>query len=546
VLGGGPVGYKASIEAASRGQYVALLDAKGQVSGLPTGAHSKCLREAAVDGAKTWADVDEVLKRAFSSKREDAVKDLKTYNVDELTGFGTVLDAERVRFAPKNGDEPREIHFDTLLIATGSKANRFPPLAPFFDKLDGLFDSDTIGNIDYLPKRVVVQGAGIIGLEYAQIFRKMGSQVTIVEFADKAVQMLDVSLQEACLDTMKQIGVPIHFKTVIKTVVEAEGHTAASPSLLVEIVDGETLPCDCLLSATGRSGCATGLGLENLEPLGLKIGRGRMIQAGDDGATGVPNVFAAGDVAGANLATVGMAQATRFVRSVFGSGHKHKSKVHKPYGVWTIPEIAAVGLNEQDAQKDYPNLGVAKAEYKQTVRGCVTNDHGFLKIIYNRDDGVVLGVHIIGENACDIINYGAEVVNDEDTIFDMLQFVFPAVTFHQLYHFAATDAVRRLKGARNLAADAAWKRLQVCIKKSIGVESTADALAEAFQSAFEHFDLDKSGFIKPNELQTAMDNMGLNSSPEEVRAMLEEVTGDPTITYVDYDQFMTHMMKQIG
>merc|ERR1712072_1500312 len=131
---------------------------------------------------------------------------------------------------------------------------------------------------------------------------------------------------------------------------------------------------------------------ETLQAHGLKIGRGKMVAVDENGWTGCGRIYAVGDVAGANLATAGQAQALRAVRTMFGSGKISGEKLiqYKPSGVWTIPELAWVGLTEEEAEKASFNYGTARVEYSQTVRGCVTNDDGFLKLIYDRDSGRVL------------------------------------------------------------------------------------------------------------------------------------------------------------
>merc|ERR1719215_983941 len=170
VLGAGPAGVKAAVEAASRGVRVGLIDLKASITGVPTGAHSKCLREAALSGAKDWAEVSEITMSAMKAALAATQRQLKTFFVEVMHGEGVLEDASSLTFTPFTGDAPRRLTFDTLVLATGSKSNRFPPVN--FD-LPGTYDSDTITKIDRLPEHLVVQGAGIIGLEYALIFKKL-------------------------------------------------------------------------------------------------------------------------------------------------------------------------------------------------------------------------------------------------------------------------------------------------------------------------------------------------------------------------------------
>lgn len=542
VLGAGPVGVKAAVEAASRGQRVALLDPSDLIHGAPTGAHSKCLREAAVAGVSSWDKVEHIVKRACENAHHQTMRELKTFHVELLRGAGTVHNSSQVDFKPSNGGSSRHLAFDALVIATGSKANRFPPVN--FD-MPGVFDSDTIWGLSRLPRKVVVQGAGIIGLEYAMIFAKFGAEVTVVEVADKVVPMMDVALQEACKASLRKFGIQIHLKTPIKSMQAAEDHTPEAPSLLVDI-GSYVVPCDCILSACGRHGNTQGLGLEVLKPLGLKVGRGKFLEVDENGWTGVAKIYAAGDVAGANLASAGQAQALRVARTLFGSGMSagEKVKVHKPMGVWTIPEIGWAGLTEEQAVQTGMSVGTATALYNQSIRGCISNEEGLLKLVFDRETGRVLGVHILGECAPDLINYGAEVVNDGDTIFDMLQFVFPAVTYHMLYHHAASQAKARLKGAQSVGAQTAWRRVTAAIKKSLEKRECGDALEVAMNDAFHAFDDDNSGFVSADNLKAAMLKFDIQLDDAQVKEMILEVTGDPEEDQLDYESFVGMLRAQ--
>lgn len=550
VLGAGPAGMKAAIEAGSRGQRVAVIDPKEYVTGAPTGAHSKCLREAVLNGAKTWDKVKEVVDRATDLCVKGCWKSIQEYHVDFLRGTAKLIDEVSLNFSPHrdhpvDGEEqatPRpdtKLKFDMLVIATGSRSNRFPPV-PF--DLTGVYDSDTINNITRVPKKILIQGAGIIGLEYGLIFRKLGSEVMIVETFDKVVPMLDVSLQEACLNTMKDEGVEIRLKCPIKGVTKADGYREDAPTFKVQLEDS-VIDCDCILSCCGRHGCSDGLGLEALEEKGLKVGRGKMIQVDQNNWTGVGDIYAVGDVVGGNLATIGQAHAIRAIRCRWGSGmvSKERGKDVKPSGVWTIPELAWAGITEEKAIEDGINYGAVTVPYSDTMRGCVTNEEGFLKLIYDRDTGRALGVHLYGENSCDLVNYGAEMVNDGDTIFEMLQFIFPAVTYHELYHLAATEAKVRMrhKDARDVQAAATWRRVKANIHHAISDrEKSAGSVDTALSKVFKTLDEDNSGFITHPQMKKAMEGFGLKLSDEEIHAMILEATGGEDDDNVDYEEFV--------
>eukprot|EP00746_Dinoflagellata_sp_MGD_P156258 gnl/MRDRNA2_/MRDRNA2_85747_c0_seq3.p1 gnl/MRDRNA2_/MRDRNA2_85747_c0~~gnl/MRDRNA2_/MRDRNA2_85747_c0_seq3.p1 ORF type:complete len:618 (+),score=122.10 gnl/MRDRNA2_/MRDRNA2_85747_c0_seq3:101-1954(+) len=517
VLGAGPVGVKAAVECANRGYRVGLIDPKEVITGAPTGAHSKCLREAAMEGARTWEEVEHIIDKVVDRTSEATMKLLNTFHIDLLKGHASFVDEETVHFEPCKYvgcdfyDEPQDLKADCVVIATGSKAFRLPNL-PF--DAPGVFESDTIAQINYLPKSLVVQGAGIIGIEYALIFSLLGSKVTIIHRDQDFAPMVDKDLRAALKEKLDRHGVNFRLGTNIKSVTPAQGSTHEWPWVLVDTGD-DIVQCDAFLSAAGRVGASDSLGLEKLEHLGMKIGRGNMIQVDKFMQTGVPNIYAVGDVAGGGLATQGQSQATRAVQHKFCVEPPDCERV-KPAGVWTIPEIAWAGITEDEAIRKGIEYDTAIADYCSTIRGIVANDKGFLKLVFCKNDGKVLGVHVCGEGACDIVNYGAEVVSNGDTVSDVEGFVFPAVTYHELYSTAAHKAQIYLRGVKCLAASTAWNRVKVAFQKG--------GLSEAqLEQAFLKFDDDNSGCLHACELQGALEALHFRISREVVEAMVEEV-----------------------
>ncbi|CAJ1354082.1 unnamed protein product [Effrenium voratum] len=439
VLGCGPAGVKAALEAAGRGLHVAVVEPLAKPTGAPTGAYSKCIREAVMAKKWTWPEIHDMVQQITLSAHESTMRLLRSFHVDVLQGAASFVDASTLCLEAGLGATRRTLRSGHgVVVATGSHANRLP-MIPF--ELFGVFDSDSISSLDFIPKTMVVQGAGIIGLEYANMFAKLGAKVVVVEFAAKMLQMLDKDLQAALLADLAANKVEILLETGITSVQSLEGGVRGKPLLLVETSRG-SFRCECLLSAVGRVGSVEGLGLEKV---GVKTGRAQMIEVDGNQWTGVANIYAVGDVAGGNLATIGQAQAVRAVRRIFG---------------WTIPEIAWAGLNEQEAKEKGLNFGIVQADYGKTVRGIVSGEAGFLKLIFDKDEGKVLGVHICGSQASELINFGADAVNDGTTIFEILQFVFPAVTFHTLYTWAAAEAKIRMSGVKSLSGGACWGRLR--------------------------------------------------------------------------------------
>jgi len=534
VLGSGPAGLKAAAEIGARGKRVVLVDPKETVTGTPTGAHSKCLREAVLEGAATWEKVKTVIGKAMDNSGYEAKRLLHTFQVKHMRGYGTIQDENTVSFVGNNGEE-KTLKTDAIIIATGSKANRF---APTSFELPGVYDSDNFQSIDRIPEKMVVQGAGIVSVEYALIFARLGTEVILVDAFPAFLPMLDSTLQETIKETLEDHDVEVLLNTPFKTVEAMEGSTPEKPGIRVHCGD-RVLECDCLLSACGRSGNTQGLGLENLEAKGLKINpRGKLIEVDANGFTGVARVYAVGDVATGSmgLATMGQQQAVLAARALFSTSglmDTEKAVKHKPSAVWTIPEVAWVGLTEEQAKKEGKDYNVVKVEFSQTIRGCVTNQEGYMKLIFERGTGLIFGVHLCGEMSSELVNYGAELVNGELTIFQVLHFVFPAVTYHQLYHDACAEAKIRFKGAKDLEGAAAWgnlrNRLQGKLPRTAYVTVT-----QMIEETFKKYDPDNSGFLTQDELREAVRSLGLDVSEASIRAMVLEAMGDERADEVDY------------
>eukprot|EP00746_Dinoflagellata_sp_MGD_P018924 gnl/MRDRNA2_/MRDRNA2_143946_c0_seq1.p1 gnl/MRDRNA2_/MRDRNA2_143946_c0~~gnl/MRDRNA2_/MRDRNA2_143946_c0_seq1.p1 ORF type:complete len:788 (+),score=136.48 gnl/MRDRNA2_/MRDRNA2_143946_c0_seq1:2-2365(+) len=543
VLGAGPAGMKVATECANWGFRICLIDPREVITGAPTGLHSKCLREAALQGAKTWSEVAVIINKVISRARESTAQLLESFHIEMLQGFGSFIDHETILFSPVEG-RARTLKADCVVIATGSCARRHKVI-PFH--LPGVFDSDTIHHISYIPKNLVVQGAGYIGLEYALIFSLLGSKVIVVNRSNNFVQMMDKALQHALLERLKIQKVEVRLNTAIKGVRSAlpEECGSTSPALLVETASS-VLVCDCLLSAIGRDGVSDGYGLEKLKHLGMQIGHRKMIQVDEFQHTSVDNIYAVGDVADGGFATVGQAQAMRAMQKHFGKqGKGEKAGTVKPCAVWTIPEIAWAGINEQTAVKKRIDFGTTCAEYKETFRGLVNgSDSGFLKLIFDSRDGKVLGVHICGENASDLINYAVDVVN-QATVYDILDFVFPTMTYHEVYQIAAHKAKIQLRGVKSASAETIWNRLNIALTKKIKNENpemnTQEAHLQALFAAFQTFDKDKSGTLNVEELKDALGMLGLDIPMKAVEEMVAEIdeNGDGELDFEELCQILT-------
>lgn len=536
VLGGGPAGLKAATDAAGRGRRVALVEPKQVIDGAPTGSHSKALRQAVLKGAKSWADCQQILDETISAAQEAASRQMKTFHLSQLWGYGCIVDEQTVRFTPVHGGEAQTLTTEAIIIATGSKSNRFPPTN--FD-LPGVYDSDTIWGIDRVPKKLVVQGAGVISVEYALIFAKLGSQVLMVDAFPEFLPMVDSDLKEACRANLLANGVEIVMNTPFKSVTSAPASEPGLPGISVAF-SGRVVQCDCLLAACGRHGNTYNFGIESLVPKGVRINRGKFIEVDDNGYTGVGKVYAVGDCAtGAmGLATMGQAQAARAVRALYSAvalQHGKKLRSTKPFAVWTVPELAWAGTSEDAALKAGLNFAAATVTFKGCLKGVLKGEDGFLKMIFSRDDGKILGVHICGENAGEIINYGADLVNNGVTIFQLLRFVFPAVTYHILYTYAAAECKIRYIGATDIASAVAWRRLRASLNRSLQVSQSPYTAVETMRRILRRVSKDASGFLNKGQLHNAVLTLGLAVTEDEIHAMMREASGGADVDHIDVD-----------
>jgi len=486
--------------------------------------------------------VQEVLARTTRSAQHQASRTLRAFQIAWLRGRGSIVDENTVQVTTDGSVAGWPVKADAIIIATGSKANRFPPVD---FGLPGVYDSDTIWQLDRIPKRLVVQGAGIVSIEYALIFAKLGSHVVVIDAFPAFLPMIDSSLQEAVRKTLAENNIEVIMGLPFKKVRAEPGSTPEFPALRIDAGD-RTFGCDVLLSACGRFANSQNLGLENLEPKGLKINpRGKLIEVDENGYTGVAKVYAVGDVATGSmgLATMGQNQAIRAVRALFSGAKISKDAAVKPSVIWTIPELAWAGMTEEQAKAQGVNYGVSNVGFKQTIKGCVTDEDGFLKLIFDRDNGKVLGVHLLGENSCELVNYGAEAVNRGSTIFTMLRFVFPAVTYHTLYSRAAAECKLRLHGAKNLEAATAWKRIYGMVQKSLEESGSPMKVSEALKKAFKFYDTEGHGFLTKAQLQTALESLGMQPDADDAQEMIFEATDGKSGQQLDYETFIAVLVQ---
>jgi NAD(P) transhydrogenase len=460
VIGSGPAGAKAAALAAFYGKSVAMVEKESRLGGAGTNTGtlpSKTLKETAVFlsgfNDRGLFGVDRKPERAVcvtdllfrkatvtSQQADDIRRNLSTLEVDIIQGLGSLVDAHTVQVQPPGGAAPVLLKGEFILLATGSRPWRLPGV-PF----DGyrVHDSDTILEIDHIPESIVIVGAGVIGCEYATVFAVMGSKVTLINGRADFLNFLDGEVLGILRREMENEGVKFLMCN------RAEGVSvcdrAGKKIVSAHLADGSTIEADMFLYAAGRIGNTDGL---NLEGVGLKVGERGIIAVDEQYRTTVSNIFAVGDLIGfPALASTGMDQGRVAVTHMFKLAEFQRTDQVFPMGVYTIPEVTCAGLTEEEAKKMGKKYLVGHAWYKDTPRGrIIGSKFGLLKILADPDTLAVLGVHIVGRIATELIHFGLLLVEDQVTVTRVAAMIYNQPTLHELYKIAAFDIVRQKQG----------------------------------------------------------------------------------------------------
>jgi NAD(P) transhydrogenase len=467
VIGSGPAGEKGAVQAAYFGKRVAVVEKQPQVGGacINTGTlPSKTLRETALYLSgfrqrelygisyqiKQNVSVPELMCRqepVTGTEARRLRKNLERHHVDLLDGAATFLDEHTAEIVPTDG-VPRRVTFDAALIAVGSSPFR-PPYVPFEDP--GVDDSDSILRLPEIPRALVILGGGVIGCEYGSIFAALGTHVTIVEGRDSILGFLDVEVNQVLATQLTKLGCQILLK---KEVVDVGRRAGA---LHVGFSDGHDLVCDRLLFAGGRAGNTRSLGLERIgvtpDARGLlKCDPHFRVEGTKDG-----RIYSAGDVIGfPALASVAMEQGRVAACHAFDIKYKTRVASQFPYGLYTIPEVSMIGETEESAKKKGIDYEVGTAMYRDNARGQICGDlEGMVKLVFAAADKKLLGVHVVGERATELVHIGQAVIHFGGTIDDFIDQVFNFPTLGELYKYAAYDGLGRLQRRARPVASAA-------------------------------------------------------------------------------------------
>lgn len=446
VIGTGPAGEKAAVKAAFFGFKVAICEKQNLYGGAETTTGtlpSKTLKETALflsgKTEKGLYSVEKKLSKEASVKdflyRKNIVmnifsdqihENLLRHNVNIFHGTASFIDKNTL----KVGDKVLKTKF--VLIATGSYP--FHPSNVAFD-YKFVHDSDSILSLEKIPESLVIYGAGVIGTEYATIFATMGVKVTLIHDKGTLLPFLDEDIIDGLKDVLNESSVQILMNESIDNVSKSNGFVTTC------LKSGQKIESEMFLYASGRSGNIFDLKLENV---GLTPTSRGYLEVSPSFQTKVENIYAAGDVVGfPSLASTSMEQGRVAVSHMFQIHDLSSLPEAFPYGIYTIPEISTVGQRESDMKEDYI---IGKAFYSSMPRGKILGlKEGFLKLVVDKNNLEIKGCHIIGQGATELIHYGCLLVQDKKNLWNIVGQVFNYPTFHDLYKYAAYDALSQVE-----------------------------------------------------------------------------------------------------
>lgn len=455
VIGSGPAGEKAAALAAYFDKKVAVVERQPVPGGSPVtnaGIPTKTLRETAlyltgfrrreVYGVSLELKPDVTVER-LRSRTADVIdtmsrtvqSNLERHGITLIQGEGRLAPGRRVIVTTPEGGE-RVLEAERILVATGSRPYH-PPGIPFEDP--DVYDSEEIVKVDRPVRSTVVIGAGPVGCEYASIFTALGAEVHLVDGAPRLLPFLDAEISELLAETFSKLGMQVLLNAGrAKVGRDAEG-------LRVDLPSGLTLRPEQVLMAAGRAGNSEGLGLEEV---GVALDERGRILVDDQYRTTAEGIYAAGDIIGPPaLASVSMEQGRVAAYHAFDTPFENVVDPLAPFGVYSIPEVAMVGLSEQAAAAQGIEYETGRGWFARNARANISGaTEGLVKLVFRKDDRTLLGVHILGDIAAELIAHGQVAVQARMPIDHFVQWTYNVPTLSEAYKYAAYDGLQRLRG----------------------------------------------------------------------------------------------------
>jgi NAD(P) transhydrogenase len=457
VIGSGPAGQRAAIQAAKLNKRVAVIERKTILGGvcINTGTiPSKTLREAVLHlsgyrehnlyGASytvkqniTMADLlyrtDHVIQHELDIVRHQ----LQRNRVELISAEASFVNPNTVQLKYVDERGWRDVTAANVIIATGTtatKSDRVP--------LDGrrVFLSDDLLGLDHLPRTLAVVGAGVIGLEYASIFSALGVRVTIIDKRRRLLPFVDAEIIDSLTYHLNQQRAIMRLGEEVDRIEPI--HDEQGERVKIHLVSGKQIVTEMALYSIGRTGATRPL---NIETVGLQTDERGLLKVNGNYQTNVPNIYAVGDVIGfPSLASTSMEQGRLASCHAFGIPSQSAPELF-PYGIYTIPEISTVGRNEEELTEQGVPYEVGKAQYREIARGQIIGDQtGLLKLIFHLETHELLGVHIIGEGASELVHIGQAVMAFKGKVEFFINNVFNYPTLAECYKTAAFDGINRL------------------------------------------------------------------------------------------------------
>lgn len=452
VIGSGPAGKRAVVQAAKLGKRAAIIERAEQVGGVSvhTGTiPSKTLREAALhlsgfrqrvfygNSFRLKEDLcaEDLIKRVDMTRQyEVQVMENQFYRNGAAVIKGTASFVDKNTIKVVNGSLEEYYTSEYIIIATGTHPFR-PEHIPF----DGcnVVDSDEILGIKDIPRSLAVIGAGVIGIEYATIFAALDTQITVIDVKEKFLEFIDKEIIDELEHQMRSTGATFCLGDSVDDIrVDDEG------MVTTKLKSGKTVVTEVVLYASGRSGSVEELMLENA---GLSSDKRGRIQVNEDYQTEVPHIYAAGDIIGfPALAATSMEQGRHATCHAFGVEVDNHPR-NFPYGIYSVPEVSMVGMSEQEVKTKGIPYEIGMARFAETSRGMISGrTEGILKMIFALEDGKLLGVHIVGEGATELIHIGQAIITLEHGIDYFIETTFNYPTLAEAYKIAALNAWNRM------------------------------------------------------------------------------------------------------
>jgi NAD(P) transhydrogenase len=453
VIGCGPAGQRAAVQAAKLRKKVAIIDQREQVGGVCVNSGtipSKSFKEAvlflsgyrqrSIYGAgyrvKSEIEMGDLTFRCNRMMQVEAevIKDqLARNHVDMLFGHARFRDDHTLEIDSTSGSSVKTA--DKILIAVGAC-----PFRPDNIQFNGtsIFDSDDILSMAQLPRNMTVVGGGVIGTEYGSMFAALGVHVTIIDARRRLMGFVDEEIIECLQYQLRSMGVTLRFSEEVKSCRARE-----DGQVVTELKSGKVIVSDSVLYSAGRRSATDDLGLEKI---GIKTAERGKINVNEDFATTVPNIYAAGDVIGfPALASTSGAQGRIASCNAFGV-EDDLMEVPLPYGIYSIPEISYIGANEEELTSHEVPYETGVARFKEIARGHIIGDeNGMLKVLFHRETQQVLGVHIIGETSTELIHIGQAVMALNGGMRYLRDAVCNYPTLAEAYKVAALDGYNKLR-----------------------------------------------------------------------------------------------------